>query len=182
MLKICKFLNNWFSQLQNKCLSPAFVPRNIGDLSVSVSAHTESLSSAPQDLHCLDLRQGNTTKTPPPLAHLNSDTHSHQWYGQCASKHQSNKRFWETEREKLFEMDVKKKKKSGIFFNASLIEAEPCSCLSMSCGSRICQSRGLAHLPGQLPTAKARLSIMTSFIRSLKNLQIHWISLKIPPT
>lgn len=52
---------------------------------------------------------------------------------------------------------------SDIFFNASLIEAEPCSSLSMPCGSQICQSRALAHLPAQLPAATAQLSIITSF-------------------
>lgn len=59
-----------------------------------------------------------------------------------------------------------------------MIEAQPCSSQSMSCGSQICQSRGLAHLPAQLPAATARLSVKTSFIRNSKSPQICWSSRK----
>lgn len=51
----------------------------------------------------------------------------------------------------------------------------------MSCEARICQSRGLAHLPARVTAATARPSIMTSFIGDPKTPQIRGISLKRPP-
>lgn len=110
MLKICKFVKTDFHSGKTNicCAFSSLCPRNIRDLSVSVSAHTESLCSAPQDLRCLALRQSDTTKTPPPLSHLNLDAHSHQWWGPGASEHESTQEVRKKhEVEKQFKMYVK---------------------------------------------------------------------------